>query len=221
MKSVSMSCSRTVDLERRLVSLKELVDTAMEERENNLNRGQPAWRWAARRGEAHSFGIGFGTVSPWSAFKLASRSAAARDPAAREESHVSVTSLYLCLVSKPIAARDFCLVADLLGIPLVPRAEIRLRHVHSPDARSYNLPDVVRLLKSRLCHLLFPSLHWFAPRRLPYPLVKTGFEVNFQRSNPCGSRKKKIAIRISYRFEKQFVKFWWFTIKTDVRDRSK
>ena len=52
-------------------------------RENNLNRGR-----------LHSFGDRFWNgFSPWSLFKLASRSAAARDPAAREESHVSVTSL--------------------------------------------------------------------------------------------------------------------------------
>lgn len=36
-----------------------------------------------------------GVASSWFAFKLASRPAAARDPAAREESHVSVTSLHL------------------------------------------------------------------------------------------------------------------------------
>lgn len=43
-------------------------------------------RDAARRGAR---------CSSWFAFKLASRSAGARDPAAREESHVSVTSLRL------------------------------------------------------------------------------------------------------------------------------
>ena len=54
-------------------------------------------------------GIGFGTVSPWSAFKLASRSAAARDPAAPEESHVSVTSL----LSRPSCPRRSCARADI------------------------------------------------------------------------------------------------------------
>ena len=50
-----------------------------------------AWRGVAWRGVAWRGA----RCSSWFAFKLASRSAGARDPAAREESHVSVTSLRL------------------------------------------------------------------------------------------------------------------------------